>query len=127
MEVMAEAKQKKILRSVGISCHSVEAMQVASMCPWLDVCMVRLNPAGERMDDSPEVVLPIVKAMKAGGKGTIGIKVLGEGSLTDGNSHNGALRYALAKDALNCFSIGCESFAEVADNIKLIEKLAVPV
>jgi aryl-alcohol dehydrogenase-like predicted oxidoreductase len=126
MEVMAEAKQKKILRSVGISCHSVETMQVASKHPWLDICMVRLNPAGERMDDTPEVVLPIVKQAKANGKGTVGIKVLGEGSLTDGQQHNDALRYALAKDALNCFSIGCESLAEVLDNIKRIEKLAVP-
>jgi aryl-alcohol dehydrogenase-like predicted oxidoreductase len=127
MEVMAEAKQKKILRSVGISCHSVETMQVASKHPWLDICMVRLNPAGERMDDTPEVVLPIVKQAKANGKGTVGIKVLGEGSLTDGQQHNDALRYALAKDALNCFSIGCESLAEVLDNIKRIEKLAVSV
>ena len=122
---MAEAKQKKILRSVGISCHSVETMQVASKHPWLDICMVRLNPAGERMDDTPEVVLPIVKQVKANGKGTIGIKVLGEGSLMDGK-HNEALRYALVKDALNCFSIGCESFKEVEDNIARIEKLAVP-
>jgi aryl-alcohol dehydrogenase-like predicted oxidoreductase len=126
MDVMAEAKQKKIIRSVGISCHSVEAMQVASKNPWLDICMVRLNPAGERMDDSPEIVLPIVKAMKASGKGTIGIKVLGEGSLTDGKQHDDALRYALTKDALNCFSLGCESLAEVLDNVKRIEKLAVP-
>jgi 1-deoxyxylulose-5-phosphate synthase len=127
MEIMAEAKQKKIIRSVGISCHSVEAMQVAAKCPWLDVCMVRLNPAGERMDAEPATVLPIVKAMKAGGKGTIGIKVLGEGSLADGQQHNDALRYALAKDALNCFSIGCQSLKEVEDNIARIEKLAVPV
>jgi aryl-alcohol dehydrogenase-like predicted oxidoreductase len=126
MDIMAEAKQKKIIRAVGISCHSVEAMQVASKHSWLDVCMVRLNPAGERMDDSPEVVLPVVKQAKANGKGTIGIKVLGEGSLADGKSHNGALRYALEKDALNCFSIGCESFKEVQDNIARIEKLAVP-
>jgi len=126
MEVMAEAKEKKIIRSVGISCHSVEAMQVASKNPWLDICMVRLNPAGERMDAEPETVLPIVKDMKAKGKGTIGIKVLGEGSLVDGQQ-DAALRYALSKDALNCFSIGCESLAEVLDNVKRIEKLAVPV
>ena len=126
MEVMAAAKEKKILRSVGISCHSVEAMQVAAKSPWLDVCMVRLNPAGERMDAEPEVVLPIVKAMKASGKGMIGIKVLGEGSLADGQQHNDALRYALTKDALNCFSIGCESLKEVLDNMARIEKLAVP-
>ena len=126
MDVMAEAKQKKILRSVGISCHSVETMKVAAKNPWLDVCMVRLNPAGERMDDYPETVLPIVKQIKANGKGTIGIKVLGEGSLTDGKQHDEALRYALVKDALNCFSIGCENFNEVADNVARVEKLAVP-
>jgi len=134
MEVMAAAKEKKILRSVGISSHSVEATQVASKHPWLDICMVRLNPAGERMDelpskrmeDMPAIVLPIVKQAKANGKGTIGIKVLGEGSLTDGKSHNDALRYALEKDALHCFSIGCESLKEVVDNIARIEKLAVP-
>jgi aryl-alcohol dehydrogenase-like predicted oxidoreductase len=121
MDVMAEAKEKKILRSVGISCHSVATMKVAAKNPWLDVCMVRLNPAGERMDADPEIVLPIVKEMKANG-----IKVLGEGSLTDGKDHNEALRYALVKDALNCFSIGCESFDDVADNIARVEKLAVP-
>jgi aryl-alcohol dehydrogenase-like predicted oxidoreductase len=126
MDVMAEAKEKKIIRSVGISCHSVETMQVASKHPWLDICMVRLNPAGERMDDTPEVVLPIVKQAKANGKGTVGIKVLGEGSLTDGQQHNDALRYALTKDALCCFSIGCESIKEVEDNIARIDKLKVP-
>ena len=125
MDVMAEAKEKKIIRSVGISCHSVETMQVASKHPWLDVCMVRLNPAGERMDDTPEVVLPIVKQAKANGKGTVGIKVLGEGSLID-DQHNEALRYALAKDALCCFSIGCESLKEAEDNIARIAKLKVP-
>ena len=127
MDVMAEAKDKKILRAVGISCHSVEAIQVASKHPWLDVFMARLNPAGERMDDSPGVVLPIVKQAKANGKGTIGIKVLGEGSLTDGEYHDKALRYALEKDALHCFSIGCESLDDVTDNIARIEKLAVPM
>jgi aryl-alcohol dehydrogenase-like predicted oxidoreductase len=125
MEVMAAAKQKQTLRSVGISCHSVEAMQVAARHPWLDVCMVRINPAGERMDADPETVLPVLATMKANGKGIIGIKVLGEGSLVDGR-HDEALRYALKKNAVHCFSIGCESFTEVADNIARIEKLAVP-
>jgi aryl-alcohol dehydrogenase-like predicted oxidoreductase len=126
MEVMAEAKQKKILRSVGISCHSVAALKVAAKNPWLDVCMARINPAGERMDDEPEVILPILKEMRANGKGVIGIKILGEGSLVE-DRHNEALRYALTKDAVHCFSIGCESLLEVRDNISRIKKLAVPV
>ena len=125
MDVMAEAKQKKIIRSVGISCHSIEAMQVAAKHPWLDVCLVRINPAGERMDASPETVLPILAQMKANGKGIIGMKVLGEGSLVE-DRHDEALRYALTKNAVHCFTIGCESLAEVRDNMARIEKLAVP-
>ncbi len=125
MDVMAEAKQKKILRAVGMSCHSVEAMKTAAKCAWLDVCMVRVNPAGERMDDAPEVVLPIMAQLKANGKGLIGIKVLGEGTLVE-EGHNEALKYALTKSGFHCFSIGCESPKEVLDNVSRIEKLAVP-
>ncbi len=125
MDVMAEAKQKKVLRAVGMSCHSVEAMKTASKCAWLDVCMARVNPAGERMDDEPDVVLPLLAELKAHGEGIIGIKVLGEGSLVD-DRHDEALRYALTKNAVHCFSIGCESITQVTDNIARIEKLAVP-
>ena len=46
--------------------------------------------------------------------------------MTDGQYHDKALRYALEKDALHCFSIGCESLKEVADNIARIEKLKIP-
>jgi len=130
MEVMAAAKEKKILRAVGISSHSVAATQVASKHAWLDVFMARLNPTGDRMDDdsngNPDVVAAAVTQARTNGKGTIGIKVLGEGNLVGGQSHNDALRYALTKGALNCFSIGCESISDVEDNIARIEKLKVP-
>ena len=39
MDVLSEAKQKKIVRTVGISCHSVAAMKVAARSPWLEVCI----------------------------------------------------------------------------------------
>lgn len=79
------------------------------------------------MDDGGlEAVVPVVMQAKANGKGTIGIKVLGEGYLVGGKSHDDALRYALTKGALHCFSIGCESINDVEDNVKRIEKLAVP-
>ncbi len=126
MEVMSKAKDRKILRSVGISCHSVETMKVASKLPWLDICMIRMNAYGERMDAPTAVVLPIVKEMKANGKGVIGIKVLGEGTLVD-DGLDDALKFAITKSELHCFSIGCESFKQVQDNIDRIAKLAVPV
>jgi len=125
MVVMSEAKKKGVLRAVGMSCHSVGAMKTAANCDWLDICMARLNPAGERMDAEPEVVLPAVLDVRAKGKGVIGIKVLGEGTLVEDRLDE-ALKYALTKNALHCFSLGCESTAQVMDNINRIEKLAVP-
>jgi 1-deoxyxylulose-5-phosphate synthase len=127
MEVMAEAKQKKIIRAVGMSCHSVEAMKLAAKNPWLDICMVRINPEGERMDAPPATVLPVMQQLKDSGKGVIGIKVLGEGTLVDGGQyHNEALRFALTKSPMHCFSIGCETLDNALDNISRIEKLAIP-
>jgi predicted aldo/keto reductase-like oxidoreductase len=130
MDVMAEAKQKKILRSVGMSCHSVGAMKTAAKCSWLDICMARVNPVGgdeARMDADTATVLPLLADLKTAGKGIIGIKILGEGTLAeDGKDLDNALRYAVSKNAVHCFSIGCESLKEVLDNISRIEKLAVP-
>jgi 1-deoxyxylulose-5-phosphate synthase len=126
MDIMSAAKEKKVLRSVGLSCHSVETMKLCVKSAWLDICMVRINPAGERMDADPETVLPVMEELKKAGKGIISIKVLGEGELL-GTGHNDALRFALTKSPAHCFSIGCESLNQVLDNISRIEKLAVPV
>jgi aryl-alcohol dehydrogenase-like predicted oxidoreductase len=122
MDVLSEAKQKKIVRMVGISCHSVAAMQVASKSPWLDVCLTRINPAGVRMDAPTNVVLPILAGMKANGKGLIGMKVLGEGQLADRVDE--ALRFAVTKDAVHCFTIGCESKEQFLENFNRIEKVS---
>jgi 1-deoxyxylulose-5-phosphate synthase len=122
MDVLSEAKQKKMLRTMGISIHSLAAMQVAAKSKWLEVCMVRINPAGIRMDAPPEQVLPQLAELKAAGKGIIGMKVLGEGQLKDRIDE--ALLFALNKSPAHSFSIGCESKEEFKDNFDRIAKLS---
>jgi aryl-alcohol dehydrogenase-like predicted oxidoreductase len=124
MDVLSEAKEKKLVRSVGISCHSVEAMKVAAKSPWLDVCLARINPAGVRMDAPTDTVLPVLAELRANGKGLIGMKVLGEGQLADRVDE--ALRFAVTKDAVHCFTIGCESRAELEGNFARIAKVSQP-
>ena len=123
MDVLDEAKEKKKIRSVGISIHSLDAMKTAGTCKWLDVCMARLNPAGTRMDAPLAQVLPVLEEVKKAGKGIIQIKTVGEGSMK--NRLDEALTWALAKSPAHCFSIGCESKDEVLDNVKRLEKLAM--
>jgi 1-deoxyxylulose-5-phosphate synthase len=124
MDVLAEAKDRKLVRSVGISCHSIEAMQLAAKSAWLDICLTRLNPFGIRMDGDTDEVLPYIAEMKAAGKGLIAMKVLGEGQLR--NRVDDAIRYAATKDAVHCFTIGCESRAEFKDNFDRIPKVSQP-
>jgi aryl-alcohol dehydrogenase-like predicted oxidoreductase len=124
MDVLSEAKENKLVRTVGISCHSVEALKVAARCPWLEVCMTRINPAGIRMDAATDTVLPVLAEIKANGKGLIGMKVLGEGQLRDRVDE--ALRFAVTKDAVHCFTLGCESRAEFQGNFARIAKVSKP-
>jgi aryl-alcohol dehydrogenase-like predicted oxidoreductase len=122
MDLLSEYQQKKIVRSVGISVHSIDAMRTCAKSPWLEIAMVRLNPRGTRMDATPDRVLPAVEELRAAGKGIIAIKVLGEGQLR--NRIDECLLFALNESPAHCFSIGCESKAELKDNIDRIERLS---
>jgi predicted aldo/keto reductase-like oxidoreductase len=118
MDVLSEAKEKGLVRTHGISCHSIEALRVAARHPWVEVDLARLNPIGSHMDADPATVVSVLKEMKANGKGIIGMKILGEGDLR--NRVDEALRFALAQDVLDCFTIGSENRNELADLIKRI-------
>ncbi len=124
MDVLAEAKEKKLVRSVGISCHSTEAMKLAAQTPWLDVCLARLNNFGIRMDADTEEILPILGQMRAAGKGLIAMKILGEGQLR--NRLDDAFRFAVTKDAVHCFTVGTESRKEFEDNFARVARVSQP-
>jgi aryl-alcohol dehydrogenase-like predicted oxidoreductase len=124
MDVLAEAKEKKLVRSVGISCHSMEAMKAAAKTPWLDVCLARLNNFGIRMDGDTEKVLPLIADMRAAGKGMIAMKILGEGQLR--NRLDEAFRFAATSDAVHCFTVGTESRAQFHDNVDRIPRVSQP-
>lgn len=113
MDVLAEAKDRKIVRTVGISCHSRAAMEVAIRSPWLDVCLARINPISTRMDVSTEEMLQLLARLRAAGKGIIGMKILAEGQMRDRVDE--ALRFTLTKGAVDAFTIGIESRAELKD------------
>ncbi|MGC8794629.1 MAG: aldo/keto reductase [Bryobacteraceae bacterium] len=118
MEVLAEAHEKGIVRTHGVSCHSLQALETTVKTPWVRVALVRVNFAGMLMDAEPDVVVPVVRRLKAAGKGVIGMKILGEGGLSDRVDE--ALRYVLALDCVDCFTIGPASRDELADLIRRI-------
>jgi len=123
MAVLAEAKQKGIIRAHGVSCHDLGAMKTAAESDWVDVDLARLNPAGVIMDGSPDTIVSVLRRMKENGKGVIGMKILGEGQLRDRIDE--ALQYALAQDVLDCFTIGAENPREFQDLLGRIPAASV--
>jgi 1-deoxyxylulose-5-phosphate synthase len=118
MDVLSEAKQKGIIRSHGVSCHSFSALKAAAASPWVEVDLVRLNPIGSYMDASPEQVQGVIKQMRADGKGIVGMKILGQGDLSHKPAE--AVRYALGTELLDSFTIGATSVAQQNDLVKHI-------
>jgi aryl-alcohol dehydrogenase-like predicted oxidoreductase len=122
MDVLEEAKQKKIIRAHGCSCHSLEALRAAAKSPWVEVDLARVNPVGAHMDSDPEAVVSVLREMKASGKAVLGMKILGQGALRD--RPDDALRYALGLNVLDAFTIGAESIAEQNDLARRIAAAA---
>jgi len=118
MDVFSEAKQKGIIRAHGCSCHSIEALRAAANSPWVEVDLVRINPIGSYMDADPPTVVSVMREMRAAGKGIIGMKILGQGTMR--NRQDEALKFALGLGLLDAFTIGAESKAEQEDLIRRI-------
>ena len=123
MAVLAEAREKGIVRTHGTSCHTLGALKAAAKNPWVQVDLARINPAQVAMDADPATVLGVLKEMKAAGKGVIGMKILGAGRLR-GNVDQ-ALQFALAQEVVDCFTIGAESRAEMEDLVRKIPAASV--
>ena len=118
MDVLSEAKQKGIIRSHGVSCHSIEALRAAAASPWVEVDLARINPVGAYTDADPNTVLALLKQMKASGKAVVGMKILGAGKLR--KRQDEALKYALSLGVLDAFTIGAENQGEQQDLIQRI-------
>lgn len=123
MEVISEAQENGIIRTKGVSCHTLDALKTAARTPWVEVDLARINPAGVAMDADPPTVLGVLREMKAAGKGVIGMKILGAGKLR--NRADEALQFALAQDCVDCFTIGSESRAEMEDLLRKIPAASV--
>jgi 1-deoxyxylulose-5-phosphate synthase len=122
MDVLEDAKQRKVIRAHGCSCHSIEALRAAAKSPWVDVDLARLNPVGAHMDADPDTVVSVLREMKAAGKAVLGMKILGQGALRDRQDE--ALRFALGLNVLDAFTIGAESIAEQNDLVRRIAAAA---
>jgi len=131
MDAMAEAKDKKIILSHGVSCHSLPALKRSVELDWVDVHLVRVNPQGASMDtprsdtwnapsDESHVlaVLEQMKLMRQKGRGIIGMKIIGEGRFTNPEDREKSIRFAMQSGLVDCITIGFKNRAEIDEAIR---------
>lgn len=120
MEVLSQAKEKKEVRAVGVSCHDLAALKTAAQCPWVDVILARINPKGAKMDGPVDEVVAVLRQAKSNGKALIGMKIYGEGTLA--NMKEECIRFAQGLGLLDTMTVGAESPEQMDETLGLLAR-----
>jgi len=124
MDGLSRAKEKGIIKAVGISCHDINAMTEAANNPWVDVLLARINNKGPKMDGTPEQVMKVLETARKNGKGVIGMKVFGMGDLIQEDQREKSLNYVIKSGNVDCMTLGLESREQVDDAVNRVMRIA---
>jgi aryl-alcohol dehydrogenase-like predicted oxidoreductase len=125
MDRLSKLKAQGKIRALGVSCHSLAALEAAATEPWVDSVHTRINPYGMSMDGAPEQVVPVLRKIHAAGKGVVGMKIMGEGRLRNDDARRDAsVKFALNLGCVDVLNVGCESIAEVDDLAARVKRVA---
>jgi aryl-alcohol dehydrogenase-like predicted oxidoreductase len=121
MEALTEAKEKKLVRAVGVSCHDRGALEQAAKCPWVDVVLARINLQGGpkvMMDGTTEEIVETITRIKKAGKTVIGMKIFGEGKLAERKEE--CLKFAQGLGLLDAMTIGFHEPKQIDEVLTLL-------
>ena len=132
MDALSEAKEKKIVRAHGVSCHGMPALTRATKVDWVEVHLVRINPQnhytdGPTGDWKPEggdisLAMKEIKAMRDKGRGIIGMKLIGNGDFKDPADREKSIRFAMQCGLLDAAVICFANTAEIDEAIERINR-----
>ena len=129
--ILAE-QERKTIRTRGASVHGLPALRQMPGNKWLQIAMIRMNHNGTRMDgptyadnnnpDHVDEVVAHVKQVKSEGMGVISMKLVGDGTFTQHNDRQAAMRFAFQNAGVDCVTVGFKSNREIdeaIDNLNL--------
>lgn len=130
IDAVRRAQEAGKARVIGVSCHSLPALTLATRLDWVQVHLVRVNPQGAYMD-TPEPtwnaksddrnvgpVLERLRVMRARGRGVIGMKLIGNGDFQKPEDRERSIRFAMRPGLLDAAVIGFKSPAEIDEAIE---------
>ncbi|MEI6076134.1 MAG: aldo/keto reductase [Verrucomicrobiota bacterium] len=125
MEALTRLKTQGKIRALGVSCHSLAALEAAAAEPWVESVHTRINPYGMSMDGPPASVVPVLKKLSAAGKGVVGMKLIGEGRLRhDEARRDESVKFVLGLGCVDVLNVGFEKLEEIDDFAARVRKVA---
>jgi aryl-alcohol dehydrogenase-like predicted oxidoreductase len=121
MAVFAEAKKAGKIRSHGVTCHSFAALQAAAASDWVQINQVRWNSRESHMDADVKTAGALFEKMRRKGQGMIGMKVVGQGSLVEGNkalTPEECFKFQIESGVVDAFVIGVEKIEHIEQLLK---------
>lgn len=128
-EYLNFAKDKGLVKAIGVSTHNIDVAEEMSREPQCDVVFPLINYAGLGVRKglnagSADEMLMSIKKCKEAGKGIFSMKAFGGGNLT--SSYQDALNYILSIDEISSVMIGFSSEKEIDDAINYFEGRMAP-
>lgn len=125
LEYFIKMKEKGLIRAVGISTHTVEAVKVAAKMEEIDVIHPLINKNGLGiMDGTVNEMIDAIKEAKLNNKGIYGMKPLGGGNLL--NSIDECFDFVLNLPFLDSIAVGMQRLEEVEANVLRFEGEQIP-
>ena len=120
LDWLANAREKGIIRAVGLSTHSVACVEAAAKYPEIDILHPLYNLKGIGIHDGTATDMArAIAGAKAAGKGIYAMKVLGGGTLF--RQAQAAIGHVLNQPWLDSVVIGMSTLAEIDYNVALFE------
>ncbi|MBF8984780.1 aldo/keto reductase [Lutibacter sp. B2] len=109
-------KEQGVIKAVGISTHTIRAVQAAAKMNEIDIIHPIINKAGIGIQDGTrDEMLEAIKLAYENGKGIYGMKAIGGGNLI--GSVDESLNYALNIRELHSIAVGMQTEEEVIANV----------
>ncbi len=125
LDYLARAKERGLVRAVGISTHHVAGVRAGALHPQVDVIHPLINrPGWGIVDGTVEDMLAAIEFAASLGKGLYGMKALAGGHLYHDPAT--ALQFVLALPELAAIAVGMQNEAELTANLLHFTGQAVP-
>ncbi|MFZ5626402.1 MAG: aldo/keto reductase [Bacillota bacterium] len=125
VEYLLEAREKGLIREVGLSTHRIAGVEAALAFPELTVIHPLYNLAGIGIGDGDAAAMAeAIARAAAAGKGIYSMKPLAGGNLLSRREE--ALQFVLSTPGIAAVAIGMQSEAEVEYNLALFSGQTPP-